>query len=53
MYGHHITPTAVRTPISRRLLGFIKFFNLVACADPPEWCERRYSEAWQFRPRRP
>ena len=51
MYGHHITPTKVRTPIAARLRGFIKHFNLVLGYREPDWCEHRYAEAWPFRPR--
>lgn len=51
MFGHHITRTRIKTPVAARLLGFIKYFNLVEHRHEPEWCERRYAEAWPFRPR--
>ena len=51
MFGQEIIPTAVRTPISKRLLGFMSYFTLVERTDYPEWCERRYAEAWPFRAR--
>lgn len=51
MYGQHITPRP-KTPIARRLHGFMTFFIVAEGRAYPRWCVRRYDEAWPFRPRR-
>ena len=50
MFGEHIISNFVRTPVAARLLGFMKIFDKVQHRCCPEWCERRYGEAWPFRP---
>ena len=50
MFGEHIISNFVRPPVAARLLGFMKFFDKVQHRCCPEWCERRYGEAWPFRP---
>lgn len=49
MFGIHITNDRPHTPVAQRLLGFLRFYGLQHIA-PPAWAERRYDEAYYFRP---
>lgn len=49
MFGIHITSDRVHTPVAQRLLGFLRFYGLQRLT-APVWAERRYDEAYYFRP---